>query len=181
MADKCSNSKCKCSACTCGSSCTCAVSKEVVCDPCKTATSTDEFTTPLEGSYCFSKKFPGATYEDICTRFKEAVLKCGFGFPPGAGDIHLHTVLKNKLDKNVRPYRMISFCNPKVGMTAIKIESGFGLLLPCQAVIMEDTDGVINVGIMDPRLHAHASATPEKHEEWATSAAQNVQKILEIL
>ena len=32
---KCTNTKCKCPSCTCGSGCTCNVSPEVVCDPCK--------------------------------------------------------------------------------------------------------------------------------------------------
>ena len=32
---KCTNSKCKCPNCTCGSGCTCNVSMKVVCDPCK--------------------------------------------------------------------------------------------------------------------------------------------------
>ena len=32
---KCTNPKCKCTTCTCGSGCTCNVSNEVVCDPCK--------------------------------------------------------------------------------------------------------------------------------------------------
>ena len=32
---KCTNSKCKCPNCTCGSKCTCMISMEVVCDPCK--------------------------------------------------------------------------------------------------------------------------------------------------
>ena len=32
--DTCTNGKCKCSACTCGASCTCGVSPRVVCDPC---------------------------------------------------------------------------------------------------------------------------------------------------
>ena len=32
---KCTNPKCKCPTCTCGSGCTCNVSNVVVCDPCK--------------------------------------------------------------------------------------------------------------------------------------------------
>ncbi len=43
QSEKCTNPKCKCFTCTCGSGCTCNVSSEVVCDPCK------EFKSKMDG------------------------------------------------------------------------------------------------------------------------------------
>jgi uncharacterized protein (DUF302 family) len=64
-------------------------------------------------------------------------------------EIDVQQTLKQKLDLDFRPYRILGACNPKLAHRALEAEPSIGLLLPCNVVIEALVDGGSRVRLMD--------------------------------
>lgn len=89
-------------------------------------------------------------------RFDEAVDKItlalkdqGFGV---LTEIDMKSTLKNKLDKDIRPYKILGACNPGFASKALDAEEKIGIMLPCNVTVIERKDGKVDVSIMDPTV-----------------------------
>ena len=99
-------------------------------------------------TYHFSKSLPkGVRFEEAIVRATEALKSEGFGV---LTEIDVMATLKKKLDVNFRPYRILGACNPQFAYQALQSEDKVGTMLPCNVVVQQHEDGVIEVSAIDP-------------------------------
>lgn len=99
--------------------------------------------------YGFKKTLP-LSLEEADRRVREELGKEGFGI---LTEIDVKATLKEKLDVDFRPYKILGACNPTVAHRALSAETDVGLLLPCNVIVYRGgEEGSSVVGILDPRV-----------------------------
>ena len=64
-------------------------------------------------------------------------------------DVNVAAIVKNKLDQEMAPYRILGACNPKMAKTMIDETPQIGVLLPC-TIVAREVDGKTVIDFMDP-------------------------------
>ena len=97
-------------------------------------------------TYHFSKtiRIPFTTPID---RVTNALKQEGFGI---LTKIDVRETLKKTLDVEFRPYRILGACNPPLAYQALQAEDKVGTMLPCNVVVQEVENGVVEVSAVDP-------------------------------
>ena len=80
------------------------------------------------------KKTVTMPVEKADERVREELQKEGFGI---LTEIDVKETLKNKLDVEFRPYKILGACSPPLAHQALSSETDIGLLLPCNVVVYE--------------------------------------------
>lgn len=81
--------------------------------------------------------------EKITAHLKEK----GFGI---LTQIDVQKTLKEKIDADFRPYKILGACNPNFAKEAITKESRIGLMLPCNVIVQQIEDGKTEVSAINP-------------------------------
>ena len=97
-------------------------------------------------SYTINRVIPSATMDEVDTRTRAALATQGFGV---LTEIDVQATMKKKIDKDMRPYKILGACNPNLAFHAIGAEPRIGAMLPCN-VILRETDEGIEVSAVDP-------------------------------
>jgi uncharacterized protein (DUF302 family) len=97
-------------------------------------------------NYTINRTLKGVSFEDIDARTRTALADNGFGV---LTEIDVQATMKKKLDVEMRPYRILGACNPKMAYQAIGIEPRVGVMLPCN-VILREVEGGVEVSAIDP-------------------------------
>jgi uncharacterized protein (DUF302 family) len=105
------------------------------------------FTSKLEGDFDAAE-----------ARVREALMAEGFGV---LTEIDVQSTLKNKLDVDFRPYKILGACNPPLAHRALTAAPAVGLLLPCNVTLSQEEDGTIEVSIIDPMMMLSIGDFPE--------------------
>ena len=98
--------------------------------------------------YGFQQRLPDTTVDAAVEQVASALAKEGFGV---LTKIDVKDTFKQKLGVDVPPYVILGACNPTLAHQAITVEPQIGLLLPCNVVVQEISEGDVIVSIADPR------------------------------
>ena len=98
-------------------------------------------------SYYFNRELLGISFDDAVEKVTEELKKEGFGV---ITEIDVKATLKTKIDVNFRNYKILGACNPHFAYNALLSEDKIGVFLPCNFVIQEKEEGIIEVLTIDP-------------------------------
>ncbi len=124
-------------------------------------------------SYYFAKTL-NMPMDQAVGHVTEALKKEGFGV---LTEIDVKTTLKNKLDVDFRPYRILGACNPALAHKALSAEDKIGTMLPCNVIVQEIAEGRSEVAAVDPV----ASMQAVENESLGGIAAQVREKLKAVI
>jgi uncharacterized protein (DUF302 family) len=121
-------------------------------------------------SYYFSKIL-SMSFDDAVARVTTELNKKGFGV---LTEIDVREALKKKLDVNFKKYKILGACNPFFAYKALQMEDKIGTMLPCNVIVQEISEGVVEVAAIDPIASMQAVDNAELR-----SVAEQVQALLQ--
>jgi uncharacterized protein (DUF302 family) len=98
-------------------------------------------------SYSY-RRLVNLSYDKALERAAEELQKEGFGV---LTEIDVQATLKKKLNVDYTKYKILGACNPPLAHKALSADPEIGLLLPCNVVVYETTDGQTAVSAIDAR------------------------------
>ena len=99
-------------------------------------------------SYAFTKTIPGADFDGVLARTRDALLAEGFGIPT---EMDTQAIFKAKLGKDSARRVILGACLPGVAFEALALEPDVSVLLPCNVVVRELTSAV-EVTAVNPQV-----------------------------
>jgi uncharacterized protein (DUF302 family) len=108
-------------------------------------------------TYYHSRKLNQIEFSEAIDRITESLKKEGFGI---LTEIDIQQTLKNKLNEDFRPYRILGACNPPFAFEALKAEDKVGAMLPCNVIVQQLEDGV-EIAAIDPVASMQAIDNPD--------------------
>lgn len=127
--------------------------------------------------YYTSKIFGQRTFEEMLKAVPEALKKEGFGV---LTEIDVAGVMKEKLDKDLRPYRILGACNPNFAYQALQAENKIGTMLPCNVVVQQLDSGEVEVSVVDP-VASMSAIENESLGNLATEVRERLKHVLELI
>lgn len=107
-------------------------------------------------SYYFSKTM-SVSFDDAVARVTRKLKEGGFGI---LTEIDVRETLKTKLNVDFRKYRILGACNPPFAYKALQTEDKIGLMMPCNVIVQETSDGSVEVAAIDPLESMSAVGNP---------------------
>ncbi|HEY4914319.1 MAG TPA: DUF302 domain-containing protein [Candidatus Dormibacteraeota bacterium] len=95
-------------------------------------------------------------------------------------EIDVKRTLKDKLDVDFRPYKILGACNPALSHRALQVEPGIGLLLPCNVVVESGPAGGSRISFLDPEIALGLVGNPEL-EPIAKDASERLHRVADRL
>lgn len=98
-------------------------------------------------SYYINRTVKDTDFNQVIHRITNALKEEGFGI---LTDIDIQATMKKKLDKEMRPYRILGACSPPYAFKALQAEDKIGTMLPCNVIVQELENGEVEVAAVDP-------------------------------
>jgi uncharacterized protein (DUF302 family) len=93
------------------------------------------------------KREIGSTLDNAIERVTNALKSEGFGV---LTRIDLHSKIKEKIGKDLRPVVILGACNPQLAYEAYQHNPDVASLLPCNAVLRETAEGRVSIELAKP-------------------------------
>ncbi|TXD52024.1 MULTISPECIES: DUF302 domain-containing protein [unclassified Polaribacter] len=127
-------------------------------------------------NYYFNKTVKG-TFEEVIEKVTEALKEEGFGI---LTEIDIKETLKKKLDVDFKKYKVLGACNPPFAYKALQAEDKIGTMLPCNVIVQEIEEGVIEVAAINPIVSMQAVKN-EKLNNIAKEITSMLKNVIEKL
>ncbi len=95
----------------------------------------------------FFEKQVNYTVDEAVEKIGEFLKTHGFGI---LTQIDVQKTLKDKVGAEIKQYRILGACNPYFAHEAVGKEDNVGLMLPCNIVVREDSEGQVVVAAINP-------------------------------
>jgi uncharacterized protein (DUF302 family) len=105
-------------------------------------------------------------------RVRDTLKDEGFGV---LTEIDVQATLREKLELDVPPYRILGACNPALAHRALELDAAIGSLLPCNVVVRTHPQGGSEIIAADPNAML-ALADDTDIAPIAADAAQRIQR-----
>ncbi|MCB2220444.1 MAG: DUF302 domain-containing protein [Bacteroidetes bacterium] len=96
----------------------------------------------------FSKQVNG-TMEEVYQKVVDALKTEKFGV---ITEVDMAKTLKEKIDVDIMPYRILGVCNPGSAYEALKAEPNIGVFLPCKVILKQMDENTIEVVAANPEM-----------------------------
>lgn len=116
-------------------------------------------------------------FESAVQRVTEALKAEGFGV---LTEIDVQETLKKKLNVDFRPYKILGACNPPLAHRALTADAQVGLLLPCNVVVSQEEEGMVEISLVDP-LGMLGIVTNPAVEPVAREARERLERVVRSL
>lgn len=127
-------------------------------------------------NYGFSKVVD-LGYEEAIEKVTEELKKEGFGI---LTEIDVKETLKEKLDVDFKPYKILGACNPPFAYKSLQAEGQIGLMLPCNVIVYVNDDNETIVAAIDP-IASMQAVKNDTLGEVAETIQSKLKKVVERL
>lgn len=127
-------------------------------------------------SYYFSKII-NESFDRAIVKVIVSLKNEGFGV---LTEIDIKETLKKKLDVDFRKYTILGACNPSFAYKALKAEDKIGIMLPCNVIIQEISEGEVEIAAVDPVASMKAVENPALLEI-ANQVQEKLRKVIKSL
>lgn len=107
-------------------------------------------------SYYYSKTLD-MPFDEAIAHVTEQLKTEGFGV---LTEIDVKATLRKKLGEDFRNYRILGTCNPPFAYQALLAEDKIGTMLPCNVIVQETDEGLVEVAAIDPIASMQAIENP---------------------
>lgn len=114
-----------------------------------------------------------ADFDEAVELVTEALKGKGFGI---LSEIDISEKMREKMDIEFRKYKILGACNPPFAFKALQHEDKVGTLLPCNVILQEAGEGLVEVAAVDPVASMISISNPG-----LTKIAEEVRAIFEEL
>jgi len=122
-------------------------------------------------NYYFTTTLRNLSFFEAILKVTEALKKEGFGI---LTEIDIKSTMKSKLDVNFYNYTILGACNPPFAYKALQAEDKIGTMLPCNVIVQEREEGVVEISAVDP-----AASMSSVDNEGLNSIASEVRDALQ--
>jgi uncharacterized protein (DUF302 family) len=124
-------------------------------------------------SYYITKSTKG-DFDAVVSKVIEKLKDEGFGV---LTEIDVANTLKQKLGVEMKRYRILGACNPGFAHKALSVEDKIGAMLPCNVIVQEMADGVVDVAAIDPRMAMQQIGNPAL-TEISAAVAERLSRVV---
>lgn len=114
-------------------------------------------------------------FDKVVEKTTNALSEQGFGI---ITEINVHNTFKEKLDIEFKKYKILGACNPNFAYEAVKNEDKFGVMLPCNVLVIDQGNGKIEVATIDP-ISLTKAVPGETMEKFASDVKERLNKAIE--
>jgi len=118
-------------------------------------------------------KFTDKSFDDAVDHITAILKEHGFGI---ITEIDVNATLKKKIDVDFRPYKILGACNPSFAHTALQADDKAGIMMPCNVIVQQHTDGKVEICIVNPDAVA-ASLHNKALEDFACEVTKELRKV----